>query len=329
LGLTICKRFCEMLGGRIEAESTVGEGSTFSVYLPEEARGAGLGEESSAMMSSPLDEELEGTLHEESEGPSVLVIDDDPDVHELMRRFLAPRGFRIHSALEGREGIERARELMPDVITLDVMMPDRDGWSVLSTLKADDELESIPVVMVTMIDDKSIGYALGAAEYLVKPIEQERLVRVLSRFKKTGEARALIVEDEANIRELMARHLKKVGWTVETAANGKEALDILDETVPEVVILDLMMPQMDGFEVADVMRQEPRWKDIPIVVVTAMELDAAEQARLEESVERILSKQSGSIDEVLTEVLEVTGVQVAQPEELSPTGQPAALSGED
>jgi PAS domain S-box-containing protein len=312
LGLTICKRFCEMMGGHIQVDSKLGEGTTFSVFLPSDEH-VGLAEYSNVSWIPEFASPVANVGDEDSEGPKVLVIDDDPSVHELMRRFLTPRGFQVVSAFSGEQGLQNAADLEPDAITLDVMMPGRDGWSVLSSLKSDPALEAIPVVMVTMIDDKSIGYALGASDYLVKPIQRDRLVKVLSRFHPARGGRALVVEDEDDIREMIARQLRRADWSVRTAPNGKVALDLLDEECPDVVLLDLMMPEMDGFEVAEIMRQEPRWQDIPIVVVTAMDLDEAEQARLCNSVERILSKNISSIEQVIAEVMAVTEPRQPQP----------------
>lgn len=312
LGLAICKRFCEMMGGYIRVSSQLGKGTTVSVFLPG-GRADGLGETSSVFWSEEAGPGRIGEAERGLSGPTVLVIDDDPNVHELMRRFLKPRGFRVFSAFDGERGIEQARELEPDVITLDVMMPGRDGWSVLSSLKADSDLDEIPVVMVTMIDDKSIGYALGADDYLVKPIERERLVRVLSRFNTERGGVALVVEDEEEIRAVITRQLERAGWTVQTAENGRIALEMLDEQCPDVVLLDLMMPEMDGFEVAEIMRQEPRWRRIPIVVVTAMSLNSAERRQLNRSVARVLDKNISSIEQVISEVLNVTDASLPSP----------------
>ncbi|AWV88812.1 response regulator [Bradymonas sediminis] len=311
LGLAICKRFCEMMGGFVHVESEVGVGTTVSVHLPSAAMRAG-DEESVAFWSEEVAQHALSSHNNNEIGPMVLIIDDDPNVHELMRRFLKPRGFRLFSAFDGERGIELARELRPDVITLDVMMPGRDGWSVLSELKSDASLDEIPVVMVTMLDDKSIGYALGAADYLVKPIERERLVRVLSRFDRSRGGVALVVEDETEIREVIKRHLERAGWTVQTAANGRLALDALEVDCPDVVLLDLMMPEMDGFEVAEIMRMEPRWQKIPIVVVTAMDLDEADRSQLNRSVERIMDKNISSIEMVISEVLNIAGTALTK-----------------
>jgi PAS domain S-box-containing protein len=302
LGLTICRRFTEMMGGHVRLESEPGEGSTFSVYLPHRNKDSAWRDESSAP-----ELEVEGEPSFDAEGRRVLVIDDDENVHDLMRSFLQTRGFQVVSARSGDEGLRLAADIAPDVITLDVMMPSRDGWSVLSELKSDEALASIPVVMVTMVDDKSIGFALGASDYLVKPIERDRLVDVLSRFDGDGGGVALVVEDEADIRTLIERHLRRANWTVHTAADGRAALDVLDDVRPDVVVLDLMMPRMDGFEVAEAMQSDARWSEIPVVVVTAMELDDVRQAELERSVQQIMKKDVSSIEEVIQKVLDTAG----------------------
>ncbi len=186
LGLTICKRFCEMLGGAIKVDSTIGEGTTFSILLPTEQRSSleepSQGEAERAVDADPADVDLEA--EEEESHTRVLIIDDDPAVHDLMRRFLHPQGARIFSAFSGRQGIELAGELQPELILLDVMMPGQDGWSVLSELKSDPQLASTPVVMVTMVDEKSIGFALGATDYLLKPVQRDRIIKVLKVAKK-------------------------------------------------------------------------------------------------------------------------------------------------
>ena len=185
-----------------------------------------------------------------AEGPAgaslVLVIDDDPGVRELMGRYLTREGFRVAVASSGDEGLRLARELRPDAITLDVMMPGLDGWAVLGALKADAATADIPVVMLTIVDDRNLGYALGAAEYLTKPIDRERLLAVLARYRR--DRPVLIVEDDAPLRELLRRMLEREGYTVVEAEHGRAALDRLREGAPGVILLDLMMPVMDGFE---------------------------------------------------------------------------------
>ena len=303
LGLTICKRFIEMMDGEIDVRSEVGEGSTFSIIVPSSREG--LDDSTSEPVVDAGTAEIPQLS--DAEDTTVLIIDDDSDVHELMRRFLLPHGFQVVSAFSGDTGVQYAKRIEPDIIALDVMMPGRDGWSVLSELKSDDETAHIPVVMVSMVDDRSIGYALGASEYLVKPISKQRLVETLSRFRPDSpEPHAMVVEDEQDVREVVQRHLTRAGWTVTTAENGEVALEQLAAGgQPDVVILDLMMPKVDGFEVADRMKDHPDWKDIPIIVLTAMDLDEQDYRRLRESVSRVIEKSATSFDEVVEQVVHI------------------------
>ena len=178
----------------------------------------------------------------------VLVIDDDPAMHDLVRRTLEKEGIAVIPALSGEEGIELARQLKPSVITLDVMMPGSDGWNVLRTLKADPVLGKIPVVMLTIIDDKNLGFSLGASEYLTKPVDRDRLIQVIRRFRHEGGGRALVVDDDEAARDRMRELLRGESWDVNEARNGREALEALGRGLPDLILLDLMMPEMNGFE---------------------------------------------------------------------------------
>jgi CheY-like chemotaxis protein len=254
----------------------------------------------------------------------VLAIDDDPTVHDLMRRSLGREGFHVVSALGGEEGLRLARELRPDVITLDVMMPGLDGWAVLSALKSDPELADIPVVMVTIIDQKNLGYALGAAEYLTKPIDRDRLVAILKKYRSLlsrspegseGEAEGaertprpiLVVEDDAATREMLRRVLQKEDWAVIEAENGRAALERVAERRPDLILLDLMMPEMDGFEFLEELRRHGQWRSIPVVVVTAKELTNEDRQRLNGYVERVIQKGAYTGDGLLAEVRRLVG----------------------
>src|SRR6266849_1105127 len=217
LGMALSRRLCRMMGGDVTVESVAGRGSTFSIRLP-------------AVVADAVEE---ATAPAEAAGLSpvgigtVLVIDDEAAVRDLMQRFLTKEGFRVVTAASGEEGLRWARELRPDAITLDVMMPGMDGWAVLSALKADSEVADIPVIMLTIVDDKNLGYALGASDYLTKPIDRDRLVTVLKQHRR--DRPLLLVHDDSGLRQLLRRMLEPVGFTVVEAENGRVALERLDD----------------------------------------------------------------------------------------------------
>ena len=291
LGLAISKRFCDRLGGQISAESASGAGTTFRVWLPASQAGD----------AAPTPQAV-GMHVEEPSAPAkddsvetVLVIDDDPAARELMRRNLEREGFRVVVAESGPEGLELARQAQPSFITLDVMMPNMDGWDVLTAIKSDSRLHGIPVAIVSIIDDKSLGFALGASGYMTKPIDRARLLSIVERFRELGAGHAdeiLVVEDDEPTRELLCRNLKGAGWSVAEAGNGKLALERIQEQAPALIVLDLMMPEMDGFEFLDELHQRDDWQRIPVVVVTARELSDEERDRLNGEVQQILQKGS-------------------------------------
>jgi len=300
LGLAISRRFANMLQGDITVESEYGEGSVFTLTLP--ARQV-------PQVRPEPEKEAPGLSTEEliAEQPpgigSVLVIDDDATVRELLMRYLGREGFMVVTAATGQEGLRLARELQPTVITLDVMMPEMDGWSVLSQLKADDATSDIPVIMLTMVADRSMGYALGATDYLSKPVDRAKLGAVLRRYRCAHPpCPVLVIEDDLAIRELMVRMLLKEGWAVAEASNGREGLEKVAENLPELILLDLTMPEMDGFEFLTELRKRPIWRRIPVIVVTAMDLGEEDQRRLEGSVARVLRKGVHAQEELLSEV---------------------------
>ncbi len=189
------------------------------------------------------------------------------------------------------------------MITLDVMMPNMDGWAVLSALKSDAELSQIPVIMLTIVSDKSMGYALGASEYLTKPIDRDKLVGILRKYQcEKAICEILVVEDDDATREMIARTLEKEGWTVDQAENGRIALDRVSIAQPGLILLDLMMPEMDGFEFVEALRKNANWRTIPIVVVTAMDLGEKERKMLNGQVEGILQKGAYTQEDLFTEV---------------------------
>ncbi|MEO1087531.1 MAG: response regulator, partial [Acidobacteriota bacterium] len=311
LGLALCKHFCELRGGWIDVESTLGKGSTFTVWLPqavEERALVGTGEQPLPPRVATgewrqLNRRRRGRRPEApADAKHVLVVDDDPAIHELLRDMLELEGFRVSTARDGREGLERARELRPDIITLDVNMPEMDGWDVIGALKGDADLASTPVILISVSDERQRGYALGA-EYLVKPIDRVALAALLEKYR--GDATApscLVVDDDADIRAILRSALEDAGWSVVEASNGLEALRRVASSQPRLILLDLIMPRLDGFSFLDQLRKNGAWREIPVAVLTAMELGPDDRRRLTGGVERVLRKGALSLDELRREI---------------------------
>jgi PAS domain S-box-containing protein len=286
LGLAITKSFCRLMGGDVTLTSEAGKGTTFTVRLPAMTRAAPDNAISAAAQRS---ENLQVTVPEDA--PIVLVVDDDPNSRELIGRHLQRGGYAVRMAANGDEAMQLARKLQPDVVTLDVLMPQMDGWAVLSAMKEDAALAEIPVIMVTITQNQNIGFALGAADYLIKPIDRDRLVRAVEKCCPRGAPwHVLIVEDDAPTSELMRRTLQQIDCKVVEAENGRVGLERLNEAVPDLILLDLMMPEMDGFEFIARVRAEARWRHIPVIVVTAKTLTAEDRARLNGQVQHLVQK---------------------------------------
>ena len=296
LGLAISRKFCRLMGGDIAVTSMPGQGSTFTVTLPAEVSETPHSTDTQFFLKPP------GTASGVA-GPVVLVIDDDPAVRELMQRSLVKDGYRVEVAADGRTGLEMAKRLKPSVITLDVMMPGTDGWAVLTSLKADPETANIPVIMMTIVDDKNMGFALGAADYFTKPIDWQRLTGALKKHRQpTVSQTILVVEDDEATREMLRRTLEKDGWKVAEAVNGRVGLERVAIEVPAMILLDLMMPQMDGFGFMQELRKRPDCRAVPVIVITAKDLTEDDRRRLSGEVARILSKDGTSREQLVAEV---------------------------
>jgi len=274
LGLALCWEFSHMMNGEVTVESTPDIGTTFTVRLPTKMR-----TDSTTLIESAT-----------SASETVLLIDDDKTVHELLTRKLDKLGFEVESAFSGRDGIYQAELLKPAVIILDVMMPGMDGWDVLKILNDHEELASIPVIMLTMVDDKKRGYAMGVAGYLRKPAQRDELVRLLDKYvSRNLKPDVLVVDDELNMRELLRRNLEDLQCNVRESENGLRAIEEYGQKRPDLIILDLMMPEMDGFEFVEYLREHhEEWT--PIVIMTAKEITGEDRQRLNGAVEILLTK---------------------------------------
>lgn len=318
LGLPISRHFCQMMGGDIAVSSVEGQGSTFTMRVPAHVKPKATAEDekppivtgSTAASKSLEDKDTHDTqpVPDMSETVTVLVIDDDATVHDLLNRVLKREGFDVISALSGDEGLEKARLLRPDVITLDVMMPQMDGWAVLSRIKSDDELRDIPVILLSMLENKSLGFALGATDYLTKPVDRNILISTLKRQKSKTEkqqGRILIIEDDEDTRELLRRTAEREGWVSSEAEDGLVGLNRLAQERPDLILLDLMMPEMDGLQFLAEMRKNEAWRSIPVIVVTAKSLTDEERQWLNQGVERILQKADYRPDYLVAEIRQI------------------------
>jgi signal transduction histidine kinase/CheY-like chemotaxis protein len=304
LGLALTRRFCQMMNGDVTVHSIPGEGSVFTIKLPAiGVAGPSVAHEILLPAAPPRDGVRAPLEPAPAKGTCVLVIDDDAMQRDLMQRYLTKEGFTVTTSDGGVEGLRLAHELLPAAITLDVMMPDMDGWTVLSALKADRILRDIPVIMLTMVDDPARGFSLGASDYATKPVNRHRLAKILKKYTcLRPPCPVLVVDDEPAARVLTRAILEKEGWAVTEASNGIEALELMKNERPSLIMLDLSMPEMDGFTFAAEVRTHPEWRSIPIIVLTAQDLSNDERKRLNGNVETVLRKHGSSRESVLEEV---------------------------
>ncbi len=290
LGLTLCRKFAALLGGAIRVTSQPSEGSTFEVRLPLRAPAGGI----------PSKRKLANGDHR----GKILIVEDDAAIRDAISQILSMEGFWVAVARDRMEGLELAKSLHPHVITLDISSQGIDGCSMLSDLKEDPALKDIPLVVVTLLNDEVKGYTLGPAEYLRKPISKEQLLEAITKLLPGQiDQPILIAEDDEATREGLRRILEGKGWSVHTAANGREALDELQVEAPSLLLLDLMMPEMDGFRLLEEFQSRSEWHRIPVIVLTAKQLTEADLVRLQQpQVQKVFRKGSYSKDELVEAV---------------------------
>ncbi len=305
LGLSITKAFCKLLGGDITVRSVAGEGTTFTIRLPADL--------------SSVQTQADPGKADANEGPEtasnqdanlILVVDDDPSARELLTRFLNREGFSVKAAHDGPTGLHLARVFRPRAVLLDVMMPRMDGWAVLSTLKADPDLADIPVIMVTMVREKGLALTLGAADYLTKPVQWPRLKAVLERYRtSTAPGLALLIEDDEGTRTILREQLEGEGWSVLDAVSRQDAVEQLTQSRPDLILVDLHMPDLNGFAFIQALRRRSDWQDVPVIAMTARDLTPEECSRLEGLAQQIIHTDSDPQGELASELRKITAVK--------------------
>lgn len=294
LGLALTKRFALLHGGDVRLESEPGRGSVFTISLPVTI----------AAPVPPAKPAMPVAMSSNDSGPLVLLVEDDPGAAELLTRHLSGAGYRTRVARSGIEALHMARELNPAAITLDIILPGLDGWEVMAQLKSDRTTSAIPIVVVSVVDNPELGIALGALDYMVKPVDGKQLVERLNRFASTrtnrdSSLRVLIVDDEATNRELLEKALEPAGFSVISASGGDEAIRIARDANPDIVLLDLMMPEVTGFDVVEALHSDRQTRDTPIMILTASTLSDSDKQRLNGRVSKILNRGSVGAADVI------------------------------
>jgi signal transduction histidine kinase/DNA-binding response OmpR family regulator len=294
LGLALVKKFIELQGGSVAVDSKPGAGSTFSFSLPVRSRAAVIARAPEA----------------QAQGARVLVVEDDPNAYELIASALGSAGFLPIRARHGDEALRLARESQPVAVTLDLVLPGVDGWEILKRLKGDAATRELPVVIISMVGNRDLGIALGADDYFVKPVDRDRLVERLRTIATRGAAgirpRLLVIDDDAAVHTLLDEDLSSLGFAIDNAYSGEEGLRAAMSATPDVIVLDLMMPNMSGFEVADSLKDDPRTANIPIVVLTSKELSTDDRAMLHAKVKGFVQKGSSAREQLVRELRRVT-----------------------
>jgi len=292
LGLAITKKLVELLGGSIGVSSVLGEGSTFTFRIPSRyGEAVDISSDSSTSITQVID----------ANNRLIVSIDDDPNVAVLLRQELEEDGYQVIAALNADEGIALVKKHKPVAVTVDILMPGKDGWQTIAALKADIETRDVPVIVVSAIENKELGFSMGIHDYIVKPFDHDALMGSLTRLNAHGMRDILVVEDEPSAADLLCQMLEVDGFTPRLAYNGRKALVCIEEKKPDAIFLDLMMPEMDGFEVIEQLQLREDWKRIPVIVVTAKDLTLEESDYLNARVNQVIQK--GSLD---SDVLENT-----------------------
>lgn len=303
LGLSLTRRICHMVGGEVMVTSVEGKGSTFVMRIPAETKQA---VNPAAQKIEPRHDAFSLSVSSITApgGSDILVIEDEPYIQDLMRQYLEKTGFRVRSAFNGEEGLRLAKEIKPSAITLDIMMPQMDGWAFLRKLKKEPALVNVPVVIVSLIQDKNTASSLGVRDYLSKPIDFQTLIKTLKKYEKGGVGPVLVIDDDVDARTRLARILQKGGFSPLEAQNGKEALAVMAMKKPGLIILDLMMPEMSGFEFIVELQGNKEWASIPVIVLTAKDLSLQDRNRLQGQVQEIVQKTGQSLEEFVQAITE-------------------------
>lgn len=296
LGLAISRSMAHLLGGDLQAASQEGSGSTFTLVIP-------LNYQNQASTGANTTFQIQSQQDSLPQTKTILVVDDHPHAVSLLREILEEAGYQVLAASDGEQGLRMAQEHLPLAVTLDIMMPNKDGWQVLHALKNDPQTCDIPVILVTVVDQKALGYQLGVTDYLVKPLNADDLLASLSRIASYEERpRLLVVDDDPNVHEMVTQLLENSGYQIQAVSDGVQAVTAAQITPPDVILLDLLMPRMDGFDVIEKMRQNPKTRGIPIVILTAKSLSAEEEKSLGQRIYSVIQKQ-GLQGETLLETI--------------------------